>query len=208
MSKREQFRQYTIDEIKTFARRQIAERGQSGLSLNAIARELGISGPGMYRYFASRSELLDTLTADALQEFSAALQIASQEPIPASFAEQVRQYTISYRRWASTHFAEYEMVFSKSTLSETVGAERIQPLLAPLLALQPSAARPPESPAIETIPVFSTPFSNAYAGDCWQYWIHLHGLVSLEFNHILPNPASWVEGLYAAHLTNFLERWQ
>src|SRR5215475_8118922 len=53
-----------IDEIKEAARRQLATEG-ANLSLRAIARELGVVSSALYRYFASRDDLLTALIIDA-----------------------------------------------------------------------------------------------------------------------------------------------
>jgi AcrR family transcriptional regulator len=53
------------DEVKEHAWAQIAEAGVSALSLNAIAKQMGVSGPALYRYFAGRDELVDELIRDA-----------------------------------------------------------------------------------------------------------------------------------------------
>ena len=58
------------------ALRQLAEGGPQALSLNAIAKELGVSGPALYRYFAGRDELLTELVADAYDDLGAALEYA------------------------------------------------------------------------------------------------------------------------------------
>ena len=54
-----------VEEIKAAARAQLAERGAAALSVRHVARELGMSSSGMYRYFASRDELLTALIIDA-----------------------------------------------------------------------------------------------------------------------------------------------
>lgn len=50
-----------LNNIKAMARRQLAEVGAAGLSVRLIARELGLSSSAIYRYFASRDELLTVL---------------------------------------------------------------------------------------------------------------------------------------------------
>src|ERR1700710_239452 len=52
-------------EIKETARRHLAESGSAGLSLRAIARDLGMVSSAVYRYFPSRDELLTALIIDA-----------------------------------------------------------------------------------------------------------------------------------------------
>ncbi len=51
-------------EIKTVARRHLATDG-ANLSLRAVARDLGMASSAVYRYFASRDELLTALIIDA-----------------------------------------------------------------------------------------------------------------------------------------------
>src|SRR6476620_4181691 len=53
------------EEIKAAARRQLIEGGPSELSLRGVARELGMVSSAVYRYFASRDELLTALVIDS-----------------------------------------------------------------------------------------------------------------------------------------------
>ena len=55
------------DDIKAAARRQLAEVGSDGLSLRAVAREVGLVSSAVYRYFASRDELLTALIVDCVR---------------------------------------------------------------------------------------------------------------------------------------------
>ncbi|HEY4096552.1 MAG TPA: helix-turn-helix domain-containing protein, partial [Baekduia sp.] len=57
-TRRERQRTETLTEIRTRARAQVDEGGVAALSLNAIAKAMGVSGPALYRYFASRDDLL------------------------------------------------------------------------------------------------------------------------------------------------------
>ena len=52
-------------EIKAVARRQLAEHGSAGLSLRAVAREVGMVSSAVYRYFPSRDDLLTALIIEA-----------------------------------------------------------------------------------------------------------------------------------------------
>ncbi|MDH3050987.1 TetR/AcrR family transcriptional regulator [Gordonia alkanivorans] len=51
-------------ELLTAAARQMAERGFAAVRLEDIGRAVGISGPAMYRHFASKTELLDEMLVD------------------------------------------------------------------------------------------------------------------------------------------------
>jgi AcrR family transcriptional regulator len=58
------------------------------VSVSAIGKQLGVSGPALYRYFASRDELLTELVIDAYHDLADALAAAvghapGQDPAPA-----------------------------------------------------------------------------------------------------------------------------
>ncbi|WP_329411944.1 TetR/AcrR family transcriptional regulator [Streptomyces sp. NBC_00704] len=74
---RERYRAQVRAEIKQRAWEQIATAGASGLSLNAIAKQMGLSGPALYRYFAGRDELITALIRDAYRSLADAFRTAS-----------------------------------------------------------------------------------------------------------------------------------
>ncbi|WP_433828279.1 TetR/AcrR family transcriptional regulator [Actinoplanes sp. CA-015351] len=70
------------EEIKNVARRHLATDG-ANLSLRAVARDLGMASSAVYRYFASRDELLTALIIDAYNEVGdAADRAAAAEEMP------------------------------------------------------------------------------------------------------------------------------
>lgn len=101
-TRRERLRRQTLDEIKAHALEQVAEGGARALSLNAIAKAMGMSGPGIYRYFDSRDALLAALVTDGYRELAAALEAA-----PPRLEEVGR----AYRGWALAHPRRYELLF-------------------------------------------------------------------------------------------------
>lgn len=62
---RERARAELTREIREEARRQLAATGAGGLSLRAVARELGMVSSALYRYYPSRDDLLTALIIDA-----------------------------------------------------------------------------------------------------------------------------------------------
>ena len=58
LTRRDRMRAATMEEITTTARRLMVEQGPDAASLRAIAREMGMTAPGLYRYYSSREELL------------------------------------------------------------------------------------------------------------------------------------------------------
>ncbi|CAM5722812.1 MULTISPECIES: TetR/AcrR family transcriptional regulator [Streptomyces] len=74
---RERYRAQLRAEIKERAWEQIATTGATGLSLNAIAKQMGMSGPALYRYFASRDELITELIRDAYRSLADTIRTAA-----------------------------------------------------------------------------------------------------------------------------------
>ncbi|MBZ4321071.1 TetR/AcrR family transcriptional regulator, partial [Streptomyces huiliensis] len=74
---RERYRTQVRAEIKQHAWEQIATAGASALSLNAIAKRMGLSGPALYRYFAGRDELITELVRDAYRSLADTVHAAS-----------------------------------------------------------------------------------------------------------------------------------
>src|SRR6201986_2904493 len=77
---RERARVELTREIKEEARRQLAAAGADGLSLRAVARELGMVSSALYRYYPSRHDLLTPLIIDAYDSIGAATERAAAGP--------------------------------------------------------------------------------------------------------------------------------
>ena len=67
-TRREQAKAARRVEILASAARQFALRGYQGVRLEDIGAEVGISGPAMYRHFASKTDLLDTILVDVSEQ--------------------------------------------------------------------------------------------------------------------------------------------
>src|SRR5688500_11648060 len=72
---RARVRAQMTDEIKAIARQHLASDG-ANLSLRAVARDLGVVSSAIYRYFASRDDLLTALILDADNSLGAAVEAA------------------------------------------------------------------------------------------------------------------------------------
>ncbi|HEY8471363.1 MAG TPA: TetR/AcrR family transcriptional regulator [Natronosporangium sp.] len=112
-SRRERLRTATVAEIKQTARRLLVEGGASAISLRAIAREMGMTAPAIYRYFESLEALIAELCSDLYAEVSAALD-AARQPIPADQpATRLRAMASEFRRWCINHRAEFALMFGE-----------------------------------------------------------------------------------------------
>ncbi|SDN25320.1 TetR/AcrR family transcriptional regulator [Allokutzneria albata] len=113
-TRRERLRADTEREILACARRLLVEDGSHAVTLRAIARELGITAPALYRYYDSRADLLRHVCDDISADLAATLnpQLAA---IPVSQpAERVFAVCRGFRQWALAHPREFTLVFATS----------------------------------------------------------------------------------------------
>lgn len=108
-SRRQRYRAETLAEIKALALDQLRRGGIGALSLNAVAHEMGMTGPALYRYVASRDDLLTLLITDAYESLGAALETAASQGGSAHtiYGRVLR----TYRRWALDHATEFGLIF-------------------------------------------------------------------------------------------------
>ena len=110
-SARERVRAELIREITEFARRQLATEGAAGLSLRAIAREMGMVSSAIYRYFPSRDDLLTTLIIDGYNAVGTAVEKAEAAcPRDDYHGRWLAGYQ-AVRDWALAHPHEYALVY-------------------------------------------------------------------------------------------------
>ncbi len=105
-----------VAEIVQTARRQLVRDGPAGISLRAIARELGLTAPALYRYFPSLDALIGALVADLYDELRGALEQAMR-PLPAdAIGRRLNTASHAFRAWAIEHPAEFAAVFGSPVL--------------------------------------------------------------------------------------------
>jgi AcrR family transcriptional regulator len=114
LSRRDRVRAATVTEIKDTARRILVAEGADGLSLRAIAREMGMTAPALYRYFPSREELVGALIADLYDELTATLTTAANAAGEAGAGDPRAGITAAswaFRGWALAHPREFGLLF-------------------------------------------------------------------------------------------------
>jgi AcrR family transcriptional regulator len=111
-TRRERNRVDTDRQIRTVARTLLVDRGREGVTLRAIAREMGITAPALYRYYDSFEDLIQhvcaDICADLAAELSADLSSVPDEDTPA----QVFAVCRGFRTWAIRHPREFALVFA------------------------------------------------------------------------------------------------
>jgi len=207
---RERYRAQVRTEIKEHAWQQIATAGASALSLNAIAKQMGVSGPALYRYFAGRDELITELIRDAYRSLADTLRTAAAEGADLSGLAHV------LRGWALEDPHRYFLVYGTPVPgyhapddTTAISSEIMATLLAACAALTPDTA--PAAPFAAHLAEH-----RAWAGDhpappatlhlAMSFWTRMHGVLSLElaghFTGMRFDPAQ----LFAAELDDLLRQ--
>jgi AcrR family transcriptional regulator len=119
-SRRDRLRAATTEEIIQTARRLLITSGPDAVTLRAIARDMGMTAPGLYRYFDSHEELLRHVCAGIFTELGEDIRQAIEAAaVPAGAADQVTaKLTVKmvaacreFRRWSLSHQAEFGLLF-------------------------------------------------------------------------------------------------
>lgn len=156
---RERYRNQVRAEVKQRAWEQIAADGASALSLNAIAKQMGMSGPALYRYFAGRDELITELVRDAYRSLADA--VGEAEAAGADLVELAR----TLRRWALADPHRYLLIYG----TPVPGYRAPDEITGIASEIMGALLRAGEAAGA------ADPFATAMA-----FWTRLHGVLSLE----------------------------
>ncbi|WP_405505853.1 TetR/AcrR family transcriptional regulator [Streptomyces cyaneofuscatus] len=145
---RARYREQARAEIKDLALRQLAEGGGTALALTRIAKEMGLSGPALYRYFAGRDDLLNALIRDAYDDAAAAMARAAARSAKRSRGVRARLHDLAeaYRAWAIAEPHRYLLIQGAPVPGYVAPAdtlERARAVLGPFLPLFASGSPGP-----------------------------------------------------------------
>ena len=122
-TRRERQRAATHDEIVTVARQLLGS--PDALSLRAIAAEMGLTAPALYRYFDSYHELLMMVGRAIFEDVIVAMTSARDRHGDDDPAAQILASSIAFRGWALAHPAEFGLIFANAAIAEA--AEVLKP---------------------------------------------------------------------------------
>ncbi|MFI8390317.1 WHG domain-containing protein [Streptomyces sp. NPDC085540] len=188
---RERYRQQVREEVKEKAWQQIAGSGASALSLNAIAKQMGMSGPALYRYFANRDELITELIRDAYRSLADAFVAAdgggAGRPGLAGLAQVLRT-------WALADPHRYFLVYGTPVPGyhappdvTVIASELMSVLLDACAAAVPTATPDAQPHAVEEHLAAHRAWAASHPDAppsalhlALTFWSRLHGVLSLE----------------------------
>jgi AcrR family transcriptional regulator len=210
-SPRARYRDEVRAQIKQLAERQLSEVGPAGLSISAIARDLGLSGPALYRYFASRDALLAELVVEAYTDLADALEEAVREG--AAGQTQLERFLTTYRAWAIDQPHRYRLLYQPPVPGfDPNGPALMQAAARSMTILLGALAAASRSGTADAAPRdLATPFSTwAAALDVDAspevilqgvlVWSRLHGFVSLEIAGNFTLMAPDTDALFAVEM--------
>lgn len=225
LTRREERRNATIDEIKAAAWEQMARNGPSAISLREISRTMKMSSAAIYRYFSSQADLLGALSRDALlsqiDSLSASIK-DSQEDVPG----RLIRLGVEYRRWAVENPVRYMLVHGSPIPGYKQDWNELIPILQRGLDILLSLLQEGLAKGQLRIPAGNQLGSElteklqsiiqARKYDMEPYvlylgiviWSRVHGMVSLEINGQLELLVSTPDELYRSELEMLVKNLQ
>ncbi|GLW15178.1 TetR family transcriptional regulator [Streptomyces sp. NBRC 13847] len=109
-SPRARYREQNRAEIKAAALQQLAEGGVQAVALTRIAKDMGLSGPALYRYFAGRDDLLGELIRDAYDEVAQVTEQVGGAAPAGDPRAALHALADAYRGWAVAQPHRYLLI--------------------------------------------------------------------------------------------------
>jgi AcrR family transcriptional regulator len=119
-------------QVKESARRRLATDGPD-LSLRAVARDLGLVSSAVYRYFASRDDLLTALIIDAYDSLGDAAERAEGSVPRRDLAGRWMALGRGIREWAGANPHEYALLYGSPVPGYAAPQDTIGPATRPVL---------------------------------------------------------------------------
>lgn len=196
MGKRRESRERIETQIIKLGRRHLVDRGAAGLSLRAIARDLGMVSSAVYRYVGSRDELLTLLLVDAYSDLADTVDEA-RDAMPDLWSDDVIAIAHAARNWAIAHPASWALLYGSPVPGYHAPAERtVGPGTRVIGALLDAVAAGIETGdivltndlALQPISLdferlrheFSFPGDDPVVAKCFTIWAGVVGAISLE----------------------------
>jgi AcrR family transcriptional regulator len=196
VGKRQESREQIEAKIVEFGRRHLVDHGAAGLSLRAIARDLGMVSTAVYRYVSSRDELLTLLLVDAYAELADTVDRA-RDSAAEVWSDDVIAIARAARRWAVAHPARWALLYGSPVPGYHAPAERTVPVGTRVVGafldavaagiatgdirLTNDVAPQPMSSDFERLrQEFGFPGDDHVVAKCFLLWAGVVGAISLE----------------------------
>jgi AcrR family transcriptional regulator len=196
MGKRQESREKIEAQIIELGRRHLVTEGAAGLSLRAISRDLGMVSSAVYRYVASRDDLLTLLLVDAYSELADAVDRAAAVR-RGTWRDQLLAMAHAARAWAVDQPARWALLYGSPVPGYHAPRERtVRPgtrvvgALFGAVGAGIAAGDIPQSNVAAAQPLsldfdrirdeFEFAGDDGAVGKCFLLWAGLVGAISLE----------------------------
>lgn len=123
-------------EILAAARARLAADGPAGLSLRAVARDVGMVSSAVYRYVENRDALLTLLIVECYDELGAAVESAEQQvPDRADLATRWLAACRAAREWSVAHPGEFALLYGTPVPGYAAPRDTVDPAIRTVLVL-------------------------------------------------------------------------
>lgn len=212
-------RAQTMRDIARIGREHLARHGAAALSLRAVARDLGVVSSAVYRYVASRDELLTMLIVEGYGELGDAVDAAVTAVPESEHRERFLALGRAVRGWALAEPAMYALLYGAPVPGyaapeerTTVPGTRVARALIEIAAAAHADGRlavpatPAPGPALArgfegVREQFATDLPDAAIARGVLVWASVFGCVSFEvFGQYGPDGMGDPEDLFERHL--------
>lgn len=197
---RERARAEITAEILAAGRRHLAQDGAAGLSLRAVARDVGMVSSAVYRYVPNRDALLTMLIIEAYDGVGEAVETAEGAVRRTDARGRFLAVCRAVRTWARAHPHEYALIYGSPVPGYAAPPDTIAPatrvslvLVGILVDLQQQGKAPEPLPVSRGAHRSLAPVMELLGGAVSEdlmlrglaTWAALLGTVSLElFGHL------------------------
>lgn len=196
----------TRGQILTIARQQMGEFGTAGLGLRAIAREMDMTAPAIYRYFPSLDDLITALILEDYHALADAMEAGANSRPHDDYYGRMLAAVMGYRDWALSHPIDFQLIYGNPIPGYVAPAELTIPAarrgfdcIVPIIADALAAGVMVTPDVYHTLPPaiegqlngvkahegYDAPVIALYLATVG--WTRIHGIVMLElFDNIQP----------------------
>jgi len=155
------------------ARKIVVEQGIENLSMRALAEQIDYSPSALYKYFASKEEIIDEIRAEGFERMAAfALQKRADDLPP---PQKLYQLAMAYLEFADTYPEHYLLMFSAPGRLNSIVEISEHPSFSTLIqTFQEGIASG----------YFELPEGHTAVSIAFQAWITLHGIVMLKLTNL------------------------
>lgn len=219
-ARRDRSRADTDRRIRTVARTLLVNHGAQGVTLRAIAREIGITAPALYRYYDSFEDLIQHVCKDICVDLAAELSVDLAAIPEDDTLGRMFGVCRGFRLWAIRHPREFSLVFATPSGPAATGPNdpfgRVFMSVAGRVLATHDLRVPPEPEVPEALradlELFRTTMLEGINGTgvdvpdhvlslglaytMLRFWVRLYGQVALEVFGRFPFPIADAEPMF------------